>query len=48
MSKQHTPAVFRPEVPGLAYYLPEAPKAAEAAKPEPALTALQQMFDYFS
>lgn len=48
MSKPQSPATFRPDVPGLAYYTPETPKAPPAVPPAPpALTALEQMFGYY-
>ena len=52
MSKPQSPADFKsalqPEVPGLSYWLPEAPKRVEKTPAPQPLTALEQMFDYFS
>ena len=45
MSKPQSPSEFRAEVPGLCYYSPEPPKAPPA--PQPALSALEQMFGYY-
>lgn len=49
MSKLQPSSAFRPatsEVPGLSYFIPEAPKPAPQP-PVPMLSALEQMFAYF-